>query len=724
MNYKFYLKKNITEYYILNGTSVTTTTTKTDLGRGVVANWNEIGLNWKRGEKRHGIITSYADGDQWGVKFAGKAATILRELFYNRGGLMAECTFYIEQGGDGVPYSELFTSTVKFSSFKDYHTYVDVIIQDIGVSATLAAYQSVNVEIPINTADAVKVLMDGINIKTQYRFLSQPHFDFVNTFSGTANVKDIGITFVRQIGDYTPANGYNVIASTVGGAAMLSAVTDTSFTFDFDFEFDATLTGVDNQLIINYTVWQGAIGGTAVSSGNLWFSPVLTAAGGTVRLRATGTSGIILMPANSQFELKFALGNYGVTSTINYTVVGLYVNNANFVTLSASSTPSDNIRLGYRWGQVFRKLVAKIAGSAAIVQSTYMDNNALNPVNYYDAIPYQNVILSEQSLKQLTSTPVIKISLSDMIKDAIAGLGADIGIIGNVVTVEPISYYYQKNVLICDIGSSITEPEITQIPTSVINKILAGYATGDAIDDINGVNEFNAQQEWLTPVSQVVENSQMELDIRRPIAGAPYYIELTRLQNVNNTITVNNTKRDAANKNFVVYTSNLQTAGAYELRRGFVLSGVEYPEKMYNVPIDGTRNMFRLAPLLKSYFYGLPNQVIKFGSTEQNKNMVSTVTNTVGSITQCADFDIKNLTGDTLFKPYEIKLQGKLPADFATRMRANPYGVIRANYNGAVIEGYVLNARITPAKPDAHDIRLLCSPNCNIQDVIRARLQQ
>src|SRR6188768_2467593 len=107
--FKYYLRANSLEYYILSGGSVITTPVKTPFNDDPIE-WNTIELKWARNSRYHGVMRSFA----LPATFAGDAANILRHIYYTQG-YNGVCYLDVEMRGDTTPaYTLFYTGTIDF----------------------------------------------------------------------------------------------------------------------------------------------------------------------------------------------------------------------------------------------------------------------------------------------------------------------------------------------------------------------------------------------------------------------------------------------------------------------------------------------------------------------------------------------------------------------------------------------------------------------------------
>lgn len=710
--YRFYLVAQTgVDYYYINSNGILSTTT--DASQAIlinaVVNWNDIQLAWVRNERYHGIIRKQSTGD--GVMFANDAARILREIYYTGGSLNETIYFKIDyRDSTDLEYDELYRGTLDFSTFKSMKDHVQISVMEGGIYSMVQAFENVEYSIPVDTSDAVQVLMDGITLKTRYRYVSTIYGGNLDNAPFTYN--DVLVQFVRQEGDLSAGFGDSQTALfPVSSPPFFNALYDTTVNFDYDFSITYSPLTLNNGFRLEFWLYDGdPILGNFISRTAFYTSPIITA-GTSSTVTPSGTFQFA-MNAGETIILRITLQTISSTCSMSYTF------NTDTVPLINCETNSGNdTKYCYRWHQVFSKLVDTMTNSQYSADTTFIGDSGVNPNDNVDAIPYQTAIITEQALKNVTDTPKMKVKLSDMQQDAFAGFSAGVGILNNQILVRKLDYFYDKDTVICHIGN-IDDLKIMQAPQYVFNSCEAGFDDYDSVDDINKRNEFNTKQIRTFSINNVLDKSKNVLNLMRPFAGGCQYIELVRAQNVENDVKINNTKRDDANKNFLLYLSTLQTLGVYELKRGAIVNNIDFPEEVYNVPLSPARIYKRAARFIKSITALITNRTLKYQATEQVDNMNSTVSNTVGNIVENADINYANEAGDLLFKPVIFEFTGSAPRNFATLMETNPYGVITFDYRGVTLAGFVLNVGFNPNLRQTFNFQLLCSPDVDLSDLI------
>lgn len=702
-DFQFYLRKDASNYYIVNpdGT-VTTTTEKTPLEESVM-NWNEVKFGWVRHERYHGIFRKQSTA----IRFAKTGATILRHKYNLEGGMMAKCELLVEILDKYTQkYTTQFINDIDFSTYNSKLYWVECGTMEAGLSELINAYENTEFKIPIDPADCIKVNMDGIIIKSSYRYVTSAYTDSINSL-----YNDLGVSFARQEGDLSSGVGISVTPSGAGRYWMFVTNYDTVVNVKLNFRIDYTIsqvTSATDSISIMYEVYNDVGLTSLYSSGTIYAAPLVVVSGGPVTTSAFAViTRRFALPANKYLRLF-------VERTVNKSLVGLTytINDGNVIidteTNSAQSADRvENTRIGYRMHQVLDKLITKISDGRYTTAPGFLHSRTALPKNNYDAVPYDEVILSEQSLKLLKDNPVIKIKLADLLQDCMSE-GIGFGIKNNQFVNGLLVDFYSPTV--AGEIKYMDEPEISTDPDAVFNNMEIGYEGGDSIDDINRLNAYNTKQFRKAPISRLLDKNNQTWNMVSPIYAEPQYIELVRLKNKENKVTINNTRKDDVNRNFKVHINRTPVAGIYDLWRGGTITGIDFPAQTYNAALTPTRKFLRNAPLVKSKLYGLPSQLMTYLTDEQDVNMVSYLSADVGYIIEMADYNMAAHPAALLYKPRLIKIKGTAPDNMFAIMQANPEQTWKIVMNDIVLYGFVMQAFVNQANPQPFEFIFRMSP--------------
>jgi hypothetical protein len=308
----------------------------------------------------------------------------------------------------------------------------------------------------------------------------------------------------------------------------------------------------------------------------------------------------------------------------------------------------------------------------------------------------------------------------------------------------------------------------------VYNTIKTGYGNY-TYDKVNGLDEFNVQQNWKTNITKVVK----ELDLTSPARADMYGIEITRADYFRKDTTDSSSDTD-------VYMVDCVQGGTYLYYEGqYVITGTDtitipnvlaLPTVGGLITIGGTQYAVTSATLIvagsttiqvsgtltngtfndqiliysaTAYLVNRPayaitglinpstayninlspkrallanasfihsfieddSSNIEFTSGEKNSDMVA------DALIEKEDVPVSTL-GAKLYKPYYFNFECIVPDNFLDVMATNPYGLITFAYRGNTYSGYLWDGGVKPATRDAAKFKLLCGPNTNLLNLI------
>lgn len=282
--------------------------------------------------------------------------------------------------------------------------------------------------------------------------------------------------------------------------------------------------------------------------------------------------------------------------------------------------------------------------------------------------------------------------------DAIYCLGVGIEKVEgvDVVRVEPREYFYNTSQVAVQLG------KVSKLKKSVASdfyykEVLAGYSDWK-IEDVNGLNEFNASQTWTTPVTRTKNRYEA---ICSYIASG-YRIEKVRRQRYSISDT---TDTGDDSKIFVV----MLTRDGYGFRSATnegvsEISGVDDPASVYNLricPANMVKNHLRE---LSSSFYKVTTGLV-FNKGEGNYKM--SYTTTEGVVTRNGVDIPREEIGDAYFIPEHYEFEAPLRQFDMKTIRENPYAMIKfMDSSGAILAGHLLELKHS-AKDQLGEFKLL-----------------
>ncbi len=155
----------------------------------------------------------------------------------------------------------------------------------------------------------------------------------------------------------------------------------------------------------------------------------------------------------------------------------------------------------------------------------------------------------------------------------------------------------------------------------------------------------------------------------------------------------------------------------YPLKRDSTLTitGVPDPETIFNVSQSPKRIAINHLPWVNSIFHGFEGTKLKFLTTEKNADLVTT--DIIGGVIRERD-DIEITGENKLFLPFYIECDIEVPADLVEEMEANEMRPFTVEWEGLMIEGFIIKAGIAPNTLKEQAYKLLLSPNNDLTKLI------
>lgn len=762
--YQFSLRRVPGTYYYLDASGVVLTSAIRKEIKHSIVDWDKLQLQWRRHSVYHGVMRNFAPE---AIKIAKNGAAILRHIFNTEGSVEALCELeiYKLKSTDQLYYPRG-VCAIDFSKYNNSELSVQVSLMQGGLSATLNAYDTLDFTIPLKDPDIDPdydqiwisgdpgTVPGGVMLLGQYNYQSQGdgNADIVLNDTPARNFEEstLGMVFVNQEGAYavatnsSPLMGVRVDTGAGGGIGLIEnaniskAVNGFTGTFSGEFKFqtiaNAFTSTQDARLKIRARVYNGDWS-HVVDNVQIWADPFGFISPGA--FSTTVSTGVIT------YTHTFNPGDFLVitarmetpTSQTSGTTTQLQV------TLDTQPTdlqltfqyqqPDTPCRVLSQW-QLFRKLFHSLTGSTAVDPiSNLLTTDVYPGPNVYNLNPVNTMITSGDALRQLYTDaegnpvdPAIKTNFRDFAQDVLTSNCAGIGIErdggGNeVLRLEHLSHFYQKDVLLKDLGIKITNWKMYPYTDYIGNKIKAGTAPQN-YDEVNGRFEFNGDIGLQAPITRV----QRDIDLMGRYRRDCYGIEYVRANLANKKTTDSSSDNDT----FKIQSSGnrlaipgmdynpLQVDKAHTILAGLP---AEVRPTVYNVPFTGGRDLGRLKPWLKSLHYGLTDPILKFTSGSKNTGLESTMY-TGPLVRENSNIILTATTDELLFIPQVFEFDAEVPMDLPEIMDTNPYGVfghtITRKRNRYYFEGFALEVGINDAERNSYNFKLLCSPNTPVPD--------
>jgi hypothetical protein len=332
------------------------------------------------------------------------------------------------------------------------------------------------------------------------------------------------------------------------------------------------------------------------------------------------------------------------------------------------------------------------------------------------------------SIRQLDN-PVIKTTFADFRQDLKGMYGAGVGVERDKIRIESKGHFYQKltSLAVLEVNGPVKK---TFASDFAYNKFRIGFENS-TVDEVNGLQEFCCEHVYSAGItSPGIANK--ELNLVSPYIHGMYSIENIRYYLFGTDTT--STAKD--NEVCVIEVEDTPTAGVYTPRIGTMPGGtitgdLLFPADVYNLGHspkscllrnlseiksylrDGDTIKFQTASRLAVLTHGIPTQLV----TENSDLLITT-----NGASNGAQLYANILR---LFLPFICEANGPLPFNLLELMETVvsgiylKYGVITLRDGENDIEVFNLDCGITPGTDDAYLIRGLCSPDTDINNLIR-----
>jgi hypothetical protein len=310
----------------------------------------------------------------------------------------------------------------------------------------------------------------------------------------------------------------------------------------------------------------------------------------------------------------------------------------------------------------------------------------------------------------------IQTTFEDMFYSLFAEESIGIGVEGDYLVIEPLSYFFQ-NSIIADLGN-VDSVEVTVAEDLLGNTLKAGYPKID-YTDTNGKYEFNQGQGWSLPVTKFVKEIDMSSRWRADALGA----ELLRVNFEQKKTTDSDGDNDTFMFNIetVPHTIHIAILGIdatyYNFNRPAYTSvtGLPHWETYFNLEYSPAKMLRRNGAYLHSLLDLLDIHAIKQQSFDKNVDLATTL----GGITvaESQDIPIASLP-PKLFKPYYISFKTDVPLNILQLLKTNPYGKIKFTVREKVFYGFLCDGGIRPSDNDRQTWKLLSAPENDLSKLI------
>jgi len=700
--------------------------------------WRDTFIKYARNIKYLGLFRDYSVP----VEFALDGAKIIRTILFNAG-FNAELFLGISKLDEftfPATYKDWYYGEVDLSKFRNEKDTITVSITEGGPSKYLKAFENVDYELDIaNDAQAKNIYFDGINFRNKVEWTlyeqQEVYGQFLVMGIGIINEegRTQGILYQDQVG---PASTYT------DDTFMFKSISKTT---TITVSGSVKINVVEESYIVPVQILKVNFDGTTTTTYS--FNTINRSVG----VHDIALSGTIPVTNGDKLYFRIAGKNIGSSTVWVKTLSGI-------ITLEYDVRFTGTFAQAYTAQQLGEKLVAKMT-----------DNKYQFKSNALTALPGL-LYTTAPAIRQLADAK-LKFSFENFYK-SLRRLGLALGIEGDFIRIEPYAYFF-KSTTSLNLGE-VKELTVELAEDMVYNTIKVGYGNY-TYDKVNGLDEFNVQQNWKTNITKVVK----ELDLTSPARADMYGIEITRADYFRKDTTDSSSDTD-------VYMVDCVQGGTYLYYEGqYVITGTNtitipnvlaLPTVGGLITIGGTQYTVTSATLIvagsttiqvsgsltngtyngqiliysaSAYLVNRPayaitglinpstayninlspkrafgqngsfihsfieddSSNIEFTSGEKNSDMVA------DGLIEKADVPVSTLA-PRLFKPYYLNFECTVPDNFLDVMASNPYGLITFTYRGNTYSGYLWDGGVKPATRDAAKFKLLCGPNTNLLNLI------
>lgn len=626
--------------------------------------WEENLINFKRDSKYHGIIRSFTTP----LEFISEGAKILRSQYYQDGTEAYVRLELLENNPKTWEYESLFIGEIDFSKAEDKINSFTVNVMEGGIAKLIKAYEGVQYEIPLD--DGVLITIPGVGV-------SESSNSIFNVLPST-----IWNNFYPQI---------SLVNNGLISGFITAQTTELKQALDYSNFFAKVNNSVKFRLsgsIKGFTTYDKVIIGL---------------------IKSTNDTDALIIDALAIVNAGYFDANFDVN-------IDGTTNDKYFVKLICSGLPSipytqiHEGTLNISYSAVTSGSTAKMISPKKLLESILQRMNNNTPVNVssylFDNTDAGRIYATSGNGIREISGSRIKTSLNDFFKSYSSILGAGMGIDSNGVTFESLPYFF-TGLKIADLGS-VKDCVFTPATEYLYSSLKVGYKD-QKYDTVDGKDEFNSGQVWSLPITR----TQKELDLT-----AVYRADVRGIEDIKqNLIGVNKDTIDSDKDNdvFIIKLNSALTApepsSIYQS-----VTGVNSPERMYNLDLSPKKNLLRNSPLLASSLYFLDKAQIVFESSDKNADL-STIDLSGRVVKEYENININELSGE-IFIPVIAEFTSIYDKSLQELIKSNPYGYISFTYLDNEYKGYILECSTDESKNSATDFKLLLTSSNKILNLI------
>ena len=300
------------------------------------------------------------------------------------------------------------------------------------------------------------------------------------------------------------------------------------------------------------------------------------------------------------------------------------------------------------------------------------DNHNTYKSEFFDNSEFKNTgITNGEYIRNLEDVNITS-SFKDWIDNAnsLFNMGYNIEIVNGIETLvhEPLKHFF-RNVVVIKLSNQVSNVNRSVANDFIYNTIKSGFKkpSGDNLyEEVNGLNEFNTSNEYITPITRI----EKEYDIQSPYRADSEGKELT----VRKSVVLFPTEDYRTDKTIFNLDLKETETGVYEERIWSddyeeLPKNVFSPETATGLRFTPYRNMERHFWFINSAFTKFRDKFIRYVSTRGNSNLITKKTGE-NEVKENGDYQINTLE-NAIFVSQWIEFEYKV--DFETLNQINGF---------------------------------------------------
>lgn len=705
--------------------------------------WQDLSLNEEMDSKLFGLNLTYSTPQNFVEDGAGILKTIFYSLGYNAvvNVLILEQQLYFSDTEYGYYYTQLCKCAIDLTQYSHGGEKVTVKMLEGDLKAMYHANENTDYEIPITSNVAKKMLMHGLKLKQHAQGLIIQSTNPSATGTNRNVIMEIQITSTEQktqLGTKstnTETTAYRTDADIkASGRNFFSApgqATDLSLEWDFGLNVSGGSPS-DNAFLV-WKVFDK--NGNRVNDPSYVLQSFPIPNGSSHDHQFVGSK-TVTVPAGSTAYLIMVFSD----TLANDQSARLGVGFAFSSTTSTGLDTDSNISLDYFYTYpasiilvldplyILQQLVLKLSNGKFTAQSDFLSGLQAAGGGIYD-IPY-SVFTSGDAVRGLSGA-VLKISPDTHFQNLNATYGLGMGIINNVLRVEPKAFWVtnQDDVIDLGEGSKYQCDVWTDVLFNTIDIGSGNQTYDEALGDINGRYEFNMTHHYGTPVLNVNQLLDLTTKARRDMYGAEY----ERINLDGKTTSDSSSDNDifefailpipilpgqaAADPfgNLIVIPTLTETVYLLDRSINPFITGLLDNVSAFNGKLSPKHCLYRHGNYLRSVLDRMDNQQVNFNTADKNTPMITNYPN--GKIVderggvQIGDF------APQIFKPYIFSDTTPSPEAIIQSNKVKEYSFTYLN-GRVTAKGFPLKIATAPVDNRAQALQLIAAPDVDMTQFI------